>query len=197
MFPCVKCHQLDCLYKAHSCMLEQHTSHEVKGLSLAFRDRTVLRHKPGSWNISEASEHSAEGPEEHRDFKHWCFGKFASDRLSDHDTQNSTFWEHQYWTLWPKCWTNAECWTVIWRNPGTIPFLQLKLVVAASWCGCFSAAETVKIARVEGRMNLWNCICILEEHLVSQIRVIFEDSPSKRPKTTQECLQDESLNVLE
>ena len=72
--------------------------------------------------------------------------------------------------------------------------------------GHFSAARTGRLVRIEGKMNRAKYREILDENLLQSAqdlrlgqRFTFqqENDPKHTAKTTQEWLQDKSLNVLE
>ena len=73
--------------------------------------------------------------------------------------------------------------------------------------GCFSVARTVRLVRIEGKMNGAKHRAILDENLLQSAqdpglvrRFTFqleENAPNHIAKTTQEWLGDTSLNVLE
>ena len=81
------------------------------------------------------------------------------------------------------------------------------MVVAAScWGGCFLAAETGRLVKIEGKMNRAKYREILDENLLQSAqdlrlgrRFTFQqkNNPKHTVKTTQEWLQDKSLNFLE
>jgi hypothetical protein len=93
---------------------------------------------------------------------------------------------------------NAKC--HIWRKPGTIPMVKhgggsIRL------CGCFSAAGTGRLVRIEAKYRE-----ILDDNLLQRAqdlrlrrRFTFQqdNDPKHTAKTTQEWLRDKSLNVLE
>ena len=92
----------------------------------------------------------------------------------------------------------------IWRKPGTIS--TVKHDGGSMLWGCFSAAGTGRLARIEGKMKGAKYRPILDENLLQRAqdlrlgqRFTFQqDNDSKHTaKTTQERLQDKSLNVLE
>ena len=72
--------------------------------------------------------------------------------------------------------------------------------------GCFSAAGTGRLVRIEGKMNGAKYRKILDENLLQsaqdlrlgQMFTFQQDNDLKhKAKTTQEWLRDKSLNVLE
>ena len=72
--------------------------------------------------------------------------------------------------------------------------------------GCFSAAGTGRLVRIEGKMNGAKYREILDENLLQSIldlrlgrRFTFQqdNDPKHTAKTTQEWLCDKSVNVLE
>jgi hypothetical protein len=71
---------------------------------------------------------------------------------------------------------------------------------------CFTAAGTGKLVRIEGKLDRVKCREILDEDLFQSAqdlrlgqRFTFQqdNDPKHTAKTTQEWLQDKSLNVLE
>uniref|UniRef100_A0AAZ3QXN4 Tc1-like transposase DDE domain-containing protein n=1 Tax=Oncorhynchus tshawytscha TaxID=74940 RepID=A0AAZ3QXN4_ONCTS len=92
----------------------------------------------------------------------------------------------------------------IWRKPGTIPTVKHFGDSIMLW-GCFSVAGTGRLVRMEAKMNgakyrerslMKTCFRAL------RTSDWHEGSPSNRTttrstQTTQEWLQDKSLNVLE
>ena len=81
----------------------------------------------------------------------------------------------------------------IWRKPGTIPMGKHGGGSIMLW-GCFSAAGTERLVRMEGKMNRAKYRDILDENLLQSAQDLrFQH----RAKTMQEWLQDKSLNVLE
>jgi hypothetical protein len=73
-------------------------------------------------------------------------------------------------------------------------------------CGCFSAAGTGRLVRIEGKMNGAKYREILDENLLQSTqdlklgrRFTFQKDiePKHTAKTMQEWLWDKSLNVLE
>ena len=87
------------------------------------------------------------------------------------------------------------------------PSLRWSMVVAGSCCvGCFSAAGTRRLVRIEGKMNGAKSREILDENLLQSTqdlrlgqRFIYQqdNDPKQTAKTMQEWLWDKSLNVLE
>jgi hypothetical protein len=72
--------------------------------------------------------------------------------------------------------------------------------------GCFSAAGTVRLVRIEGKMNRAKYRELLDENLFQSAqdlrprqRFTFQqdNNPKHTAKTTQEWLRGKSLNVLE
>ena len=72
--------------------------------------------------------------------------------------------------------------------------------------GCFSAAGTGRLVRIEGKMNGAKYVEILDENLMQSAqelrlwrRFIFQqdNDPKHTAKTTKKWLWDKSLNVLE
>ena len=62
--------------------------------------------------------------------------------------------------------------------------------------GCFSAAGTGRLVRIEGEMNGAKYREILDE-TGAKVHLQQENDPKHTSKTTQEWLRDKSLNVLE
>ena len=80
------------------------------------------------------------------------------------------------------------------------------MVVAASCCGCFTAAGTGRLVRIEGKMNGVKYREILDENMLQSAQDLRlgrsftfqqDTDPKHTTKTTQEWLRDTSLNVLE
>ena len=93
----------------------------------------------------------------------------------------------------------------VWRKPGTIPTVNHGGGSIMLW-GCFSVAGTGRLVRIEGKMNGAKYREILDENLLQSSqdhrlgqRFTFQqdNNPKHTAKTTQECLRDKSLNVLE
>ena len=93
----------------------------------------------------------------------------------------------------------------IWRKPGTISTVKYGGGSIMQW-GCFSAAGTGRLVRIEGKMNGAKYREILDENLLQSAedlrlgqRFTFQqdNNPKHTAKTMQEWLQDKSLNVLE
>ena len=72
--------------------------------------------------------------------------------------------------------------------------------------GCFSAAGTGRLVRVEAKMNVAKYREILDENLLQSTQVLRlrrrltfqqDNNPKHTAKATQEWLRDKSLNVLE
>jgi hypothetical protein len=98
---------------------------------------------------------------------------------------------------------NAKC--HVWRNPGPIPTVKHCSGNIMLW-GCFSAAGTGRLVRIEGKMNGAKYRRILDENLLQSVqdlrlgrRITFqqEHNPTHTARTTHEWLWDKSLNVLE
>jgi hypothetical protein len=62
---------------------------------------------------------------------------------------------------------NAKC--HIWRKPGTIPTVKNSGSSIMLW-GCFSAAGTERLVRIEGKMNRARYREILDENLLQSIQ---------------------------
>jgi hypothetical protein len=93
----------------------------------------------------------------------------------------------------------------VWSKPGTIPTMKHGGCSSMLW-GCFSAAETRRLVRIEGKMNRANYREILDKNLIQRAqdlrlgqRFTFQqdNDPKHTAKTTREWLRDKSLNVLE
>ena len=96
----------------------------------------------------------------------------------------------------------------VWRKPGTAHHLPKMKHGGGSimlW-GCFSAAGTGGVVRVEGKLNEAKYRDILNEYLVQSAqdlrlgqRFTFQqdNDPKHTAKTTQDWLRDNSVNVLE
>ena len=102
-------------------------------------------------------------------------------------------------TLW------TECKRHFWRKPGTMPTMKHSCgsIILE---GCFSAAGTGRLVRIGGKINREKYREILDENLLWSVqdlrlgrRFTFQqdNDPNHTAKTTQEWLQDKSLNVLE
>ena len=98
---------------------------------------------------------------------------------------------------------NAKC--HIWRKPGTIPTVKHSGGSIMLW-GCFSVAGTGRLVRIEGKMNTVKYRETLDQNLLQSAqdlrlgrRFTFQqdNDPKHTAKTTQECLRDKYLNVLE
>ena len=98
---------------------------------------------------------------------------------------------------------NAKC--HIWRKPGTIPIVKHGGGRVMLW-GCFTAAGTGRLVRIEGKINRAKYREILDENLFQSAqdlrlgrRFTFQQNndPKHTAKTMQEWLWDRSLNVLE
>jgi hypothetical protein len=83
----------------------------------------------------------------------------------------------------------------VWRKPGTIPSVKHGGVSIMLW-GCFSAAGTVRLVRIEGKMNGAKYREILDENLLQSTqdlrlgrRFTFQqdNDPKHTAKSTQEC----------
>uniref|UniRef100_A0A674A3F9 Tc1-like transposase DDE domain-containing protein n=1 Tax=Salmo trutta TaxID=8032 RepID=A0A674A3F9_SALTR len=96
---------------------------------------------------------------------------------------------------------NAKC--HVWRKPATIPTVKHdggSIMLA----GCFSAAGTGRLVRIEGKMN--GVKEILDENLLQSAKDLRlgrkftfqqDKDPKHTAKTMQEWLRDKPLNVLE
>uniref|UniRef100_A0AAZ3NRZ0 Transposase n=1 Tax=Oncorhynchus tshawytscha TaxID=74940 RepID=A0AAZ3NRZ0_ONCTS len=98
---------------------------------------------------------------------------------------------------------NAKC--HVWRKPGTIPTVKHGGGSIMLW-GCFSAAGTGRLVRIEAKMNRAKYKEILAENLLQSaqdlrlgLRSTFQqDSDPKHTVTIKQgWLRDKSLNVLE
>ena len=126
--------------------------------------------------------------------------------LSDHEKQNGLMMM-----------TKIELFGVnarrhVWRKPGTahhqantIPTVKHGGGSIMLW-GCFSAAGTGRLVRIEGKMNAAMYRDILDENLLQSAldlrlgrRFIFQqdNDPKHTAKISKEWLQDNSVNVLE
>uniref|UniRef100_A0AAZ3Q9P1 Tc1-like transposase DDE domain-containing protein n=1 Tax=Oncorhynchus tshawytscha TaxID=74940 RepID=A0AAZ3Q9P1_ONCTS len=90
----------------------------------------------------------------------------------------------------------------IWRKGGTIPTVKHGGGSIMLW-GCFSAAGTGRLVRIEGKMNGAKYREILGENLLQSVqdlrlgqRFTFQqdNDPKHIAKTMQEWLRDKSLN---
>ena len=93
----------------------------------------------------------------------------------------------------------------VWRKPGTIPTVKHGGGSIMLW-GCFSAAGTGKLVRIEGKMNAAMYRDILDENLLQSAldlrqgrRFIFQqdNDPKHTAKITKEWLHNNSVTVLE
>lgn len=100
----------------------------------------------------------------------------------------------------------------VWRKPGTAHHLANTIPTVKHgggsimlW-GCFSAAGTGRLVRIEGKMNAAMYRDILDENLLQSAldlrlgrRFIFQqdNDPKHTAKITKEWLRDNSVNVLE
>uniref|UniRef100_A0A674DEW1 Tc1-like transposase DDE domain-containing protein n=1 Tax=Salmo trutta TaxID=8032 RepID=A0A674DEW1_SALTR len=90
----------------------------------------------------------------------------------------------------------------VWRKPATIPTVKHGGGSIMLW-GCFLAAGTERLDRIEGKMNGAKYREILDENITHELRLgrrfTFQqdNDPKHTAKTEQEWLQDKSLNVLE
>ena len=99
----------------------------------------------------------------------------------------------------------------IWRKPCTAHHLTNTISTVKHWggsimlWGCFSAAGTGTLVRIEGKMNGVKYREILDDLLQSDQDVRLgrrftfqqDNDPKHTAKTTQEWHRDKSLNVLE
>uniref|UniRef100_A0AAZ3R5I6 Transposase n=1 Tax=Oncorhynchus tshawytscha TaxID=74940 RepID=A0AAZ3R5I6_ONCTS len=93
----------------------------------------------------------------------------------------------------------------VWRKPGAIPTVKHGGGSIMLW-GCFSAAGTGRLVRIEAKMNGAKYRKILDENLLQSAqdlrlgrRFTFQqdNDPKHTAKTTPEWLRDKSQNVLE
>ena len=88
------------------------------------------------------------------------------------------------------------------RKPGTIPTVKHGGGSIMLW-GCFSAARTSRLVRIEGKMTGAKYREILDKNLLQSTqdlgRFTFQqdNDPKHTAKTMQEWLLDKSLNFLE
>uniref|UniRef100_A0AAZ3P0S6 Tc1-like transposase DDE domain-containing protein n=1 Tax=Oncorhynchus tshawytscha TaxID=74940 RepID=A0AAZ3P0S6_ONCTS len=103
----------------------------------------------------------------------------------------------------PRFGLNAKC--HVWRKPGTIPTVKNGGGSIMLW-GCFSAAGTGRLVRIEGKMNGAKYRESRDENLLQSTqdlrlgqRFTFQQDhdPKHTAKTMQEWLRDKSLNVIE
>jgi hypothetical protein len=87
----------------------------------------------------------------------------------------------------------------IWRKPGTIPTVKQGGGSIIRW-GCFSAAETARLVRIEGKMNGATDREILDENLLQSTQDLrlgqrftfqMDNNPKHKAKTTQEWLRSQ------
>ena len=126
---------------------------------------------------------------------------FAKRHLMDSQTmRNKILWADE--TKFKIFGLNAKC--HIWRKPGTIPTVKHGGGSVMLW-GCFSAAGTVRLVRIKGKMDGAKYREILDENLIQSAqdlrlgrRFTFQqvNDPKHTAKTTQEWLRDKSLGVL-
>ncbi|KAI3353641.1 hypothetical protein L3Q82_004894 [Scortum barcoo] len=136
--------------------------------------------------------------------------EFAKMHLKDSQTmRNKILWSDE---------TKIELFGVnarrhVWRKPGTahhqantIPTVKHGGGSISMLWGCFSAAGTGRLVRIEGNMNAAMYRDILDENLLQSAldlrlgrRFIFQqdNDPKHTAKITKEWLQDNSVNVLE
>ncbi|KAL0203521.1 hypothetical protein M9458_001539, partial [Cirrhinus mrigala] len=93
----------------------------------------------------------------------------------------------------------------VWKKPGTahhpantIPTVKHGGGSIMLW-GCFSAAGTRRLVRIEGKINAAMYRDILDENLLQSALDLFQqdNDPKHIAKITKEWLQDNSLNVPE
>lgn len=128
--------------------------------------------------------------------------EFAKRHLKDSQTmRNKILWSDE---------TKIELFGVnarryVWRKPGTIPTVKHGGGSIMLW-GCFSAAGTGRLVRIEGKMNAAMYRDILDENLLQSAldlrlgrRFIFQqdNDPKHTAKIWKEWLQNNSVNVLE
>uniref|UniRef100_A0A3B3QQY6 Transposase Tc1-like domain-containing protein n=1 Tax=Paramormyrops kingsleyae TaxID=1676925 RepID=A0A3B3QQY6_9TELE len=135
--------------------------------------------------------------------------EFAERHLKDSQTmRNKILWSDE--TKIELLGVNARC--HVWRKPGsahhqanTIPTVKHGAGSIMLW-GCFSAAGTGRRVRIEGKMTAAMYRDILDENLLQSAldlrlgrRFIFQqdNDPQHTAKISKECLQDNSVNVLE
>ena len=91
----------------------------------------------------------------------------------------------------------------VWSKPGTIPTVKHGGGSIMLW-GCFLAAGPGRLVRIEGKMDGAKYREILDESILQSAqdlrlerRFTFQqdNNPTHTAKTTQEWLQDKSLNV--
>ena len=87
----------------------------------------------------------------------------------------------------------------IWKKPGTILTVKHGGGSIVPW-DFFSVAGTGRLVRIEGKINGAKYREILDENLLQSAQDLTfqqDNDPKHTTKTTQEWLQDKSLNVLE
>ena len=114
--------------------------------------------------------------------------------------------DHENYILWPEC--QASCLeetSPAHHLANTIPTVKRGGGSIMLW-GCFAAAETGRLVRIEGKMNGAKYRKILDESLLQSThdlrlgrRFSFQqdNDPKHITKITQEWFRDKSLNVLE
>jgi hypothetical protein len=70
----------------------------------------------------------------------------------------------------------------VWRKPGTVPMVKHISGSIMLW-GCFSAAGTERLVRIEGKMNGSKYREILDENLLQSAQDLRLGSPSNRTMT--------------
>ena len=135
--------------------------------------------------------------------------EFAKRHLKDSQTmRNKILWSDE--TKIELFGLNAK--RHVWRKPGTTHHLANTIPTVKHgggsimlW-GCFSAAGTGRLVRIEGRMNAAMYRDILDDNLLQSAldlglgrRFIFQqdNDPKHTAKITKEWLRDNSVNVLE
>lgn len=135
--------------------------------------------------------------------------EFAKKHLKDSQTvRNKILWSDE---------TKIELFGLnskryVWRKPGTAHHLPNTIPTVKHgggsimlW-GCFSAAGTGRLVRVEGKLNGAKYRDILNENLFHSAQDLrlgrrftfqHDNDPKHTAKTTQEWLRDNSVNVLE